>query len=255
MAVKKSNDSKDDRVPHTYVAIPRRCLIVLAVIQIALCIELSSIWLRPVSHAGSGEVENAAHVQAVHAGKWGDLKLVPIVISPPMELVYTNWGFMRQPTWFFPDANTDMVVQTLQSAGVLPTDAARLRAAARPEPRIAGVVLSPDPAWVRSLPQETRARIYYVLAKSGLNVDQNQAFRYPGENPEKWLGSSLISAHTRQLVEPLIYREGGYMLFSDIELVRSEIGSESELRRLGKVLFQQPTAARVHCRRRHLQIY
>jgi hypothetical protein len=38
-----------------------------------------------------------------------------------------------------------------------------------------------------------------------------------------------------------IYREGGYMLFSDIELIRKEIGSDDELRRLGKALFQQPT--------------
>ena len=148
---------------------------------------------------------------------------------------------MRRPTWFFPDANADMVAQMLQSAGVSADDAARLRADARSEPRIAGVVLAPDPAWVRTLTQEIRARIYHILAKSELNVDQAQAFRYPGASLESWLGSSLISPHTRQLVEPLIYRDGGYMLFSDIELVRAEIGSDDEMRRLSKALFRQPT--------------
>jgi len=86
-----------------------------------------------------------------------------------------------------------------------------------------------------------RAQIYHTLARSDLNVDQMQAFRYPGSSPEEWFGPSLISPHTRALIEPLIYRDGDYMLLADIELVRKQIGSEDELRRLGKALFRQPT--------------
>ena len=240
MAPKKSNESKDVRTPVTYMAVPRWWFLALTAVLIATWLGVATIWLRAGGHAsGDGGIPTPA--TAARTGKWGEMTLVPIVISPPMELVFTDWGFMRQPTWFFPGANADMVAQVLQSAGVSAADAERLRAGARPESRIGGVVLTPDPAWVRSLTPETRARIYHMLAGCELNVNQVQAFRYPGGNLESWLDPGLISPHTRQLVEPLIYRDGSYMLFSDVELVRKEIGDEEELRRLGKTLYRQPT--------------
>src|SRR3970282_1446691 len=70
-------------------------------------------------------------------GPWGRLTLVPIVISPPPELVSTDWGGARRPTWFFPGVNADQVVQMLQAAGVPAGEAARFRSEARSEPRIA----------------------------------------------------------------------------------------------------------------------
>jgi hypothetical protein len=240
IVLKKTHEVKSAHEPVTYMAVPRPWFIALVVVLILPWLAAAAIWLKPVIQSGAG-VEDSTSTPTARSGKWGDLTLVPIVISPPMELVFTDWGFMRQPAWHFPGANVDTVVQTLQSAGVSASDAEQLRAGARFEPRIAGVVLAPAPAWVRALTLETRARIYHILAKSVLNVDQAQAFRYPGANPESWLGSNLISLRTRRLIEPLIYRDGGYMLFSDIELVRAEIGSDEELRRLGKVLFRQPT--------------
>jgi DNA-binding transcriptional ArsR family regulator len=243
MAQKKSNNSKSVRVPVTYMAVPRPWLIALAAVLIVPWLTVAAIWLKPMSRAGVSihDAGDATPVTRARAGKWGELTLVPIVISPPMELVFTDWGFMPRPIWFFPGSNADTVTQMLQSAGVPAADAAQLRAETRSEPQIPGAVLAPDPAWVRALAPETRARIYRVLAKSELNVNQTQAFRYPGASPEEWLDPSLISPHTRQLVEPLIYRDGSYMLFSDIELVRAEISSDYELRRLGKTLLRQPT--------------
>jgi hypothetical protein len=239
MSLKKSNDSKAVHASNKYIAIPRAWAMAIAAVLVAPWIIAASVWLELEAKAGA-DVGESAPVKSARAGRWGDLKLVPIVISPPEELVFTDWGFMPRPTWAFPGANADKAAQMLQSAGVSAADAARLQAEARSEPRIAGVVLMPDPAWVRALSPETRARIYHMLAKSSLNVDQTQAFRYLGANPEAWFGN-LISPHTRQLIEPLIYRDGDYMLFSDIELVRPEIGSKDEMQRLGKVLCRQPT--------------
>lgn len=238
--VKKSSDVKSVHASITYMAIPRPWFIALVAVLIIPWLAAVAIWLKPMSLIGAN-VRASTSVPAARTGKWGKMTLTPIVISPPIELVITDWGFMSRPTWLFPDANADMVAQMLQSAGVSAEDAARLRADVRSEPRIAGVILVPDPAWVRTLTQETRARIYHILAKSELNVEQAQAFRYPGSSLESWLGSSLILPRTRQLVEPLIYQDGGYMLFSDVELVRKEIGSDDEMRRLSKVLFRQPT--------------
>jgi hypothetical protein len=240
MSFKKSDDLKSFRTPITYLAIPRPWLIALIAVLILPWIGIAAFWFKPANMTGVDN-GNVASMTAAHTGKWGELTLVPIIISPPKELVLTDWGFMSRPTWFFPGANVEMVAQILMSAGVSGADAARLRSEARSEPRISGIVLTPDPAWVRALAPETRARIYHMLAKSELNVDQARAFRYPGTNPESWLSTSLISPRTRRLVDPLIYRDGDYMLFSDIELVRSEIGSNDELLRLSKALFRQPT--------------
>jgi hypothetical protein len=180
-------------------------------------------------------------VQKLRTGKWGELTLIPIVISPPMELVSADWGKIRRPRWYFPGLDIEKAAQLLQSAGVSAKDAEWIRSAAKAEPKISGVVLNPDPDWVRALSPEIRAHIYSLLSKSDLNSDQVRAFRYPGINPESWLTTDLISPRTQQLVEPLIYHDGNFMLFSDIELVRPEINSEDELRRLSKTLFRQPT--------------
>jgi hypothetical protein len=197
-------------------------------------------WPEPVKRTGV-VVGNAAPVKESRPGKWGELSLVPIVISPPTELVSTDLGEARRPTWFFPGVNAAKAAQMLRSAGVSAADADRLQSQARVESRITGVVLTPDPDWVLSLTPEIRARVYSMLAQYDLNIDQAQPFRYPGTSPDDWFNPSLISLQTRQLVEPLIYRDGEYMLFSDIQLVRAKIGSDEELRKLSKALFRQPT--------------
>ncbi|MBN1567151.1 MAG: hypothetical protein JXA73_04860 [Acidobacteria bacterium] len=240
MASKKSDESKSTLAPVKYIAVPHRWLIVLLAVLVLPWLWMTATCFRP-EKATNIAVEDTDPVKTASAGKWGKLTLVPIIISPPMELVFTDWGFMRRPTWFFPRVDADAVAQFLQSSGVSPEDAARLRSKAQFDARISGVILAPDPAWVRGLSPDTRANIYRMLAKSRLNIDQTLGFRYPGTNPEEWFGPSLISQHTRELIEPLIYRDGGYMQFCDIELVRSEIGGEDELRKLGKALFRQPT--------------
>ncbi len=237
MASKKSVEAKSVQKPATYWAVPRLWLIALMVFFVAAWLALAAIWLKPKSPTRADV--DAARSRPAGAGRWGELTLTPIIISPPMELVSTDWGFMRRPAWAFPGASAQAAAGILQSAGVSPDAAGRLCAEARPEAKIGGVVLSPDPAWVRALPPETRSRIYRALAKSELNRDQSHAFRYRGSGAEEWLDPNLVSPRTRQLVEPLLYRDGSYMLFSDIELVRAEIGGEEELRLLGKALLRQ----------------
>jgi len=240
MILKKCNDSKNARPRVTLRAVPLLWLIALSAILAAPWFGKAANNIKPLS-PDRADILASPHEQAARSGKWGDLTLVPIVLSPPMELVSIEWGFKRQPTWFFPGMNEDRVVQALQSVGVSATDAARLRAEAGSEPRIAGVVIKPDPSWVRSLTPETRARIYNMLPKGELNSDQTRPFKYPGSSLEDWLSPGLVSETMRRLVEPLIYRDGRYMVLSDIELIRSEIGSEDDLRRLAKALLRQPT--------------
>ncbi len=221
----------------TYLAIPRPWFISLLVILVAPWLAVAAFLLKPEAPAEGRPRDPAPEA---HVGRWGKLTLLPIVIAPPMELVFTDWGFLPRPVWAFPGTDAEGAIAMLRAAGVSAGDADRLRGGTRAEPRIGGTLVLPDPAWVHGLGPELRGRLYRLLAANGANRDQAQAFRFRGTRPEEWLGRGMIEERTLGLVEPLIYRDGGYMLFSDIELVRAEIGKE-ELRRLGKALFQQRT--------------
>ena len=240
MKKSKSNDSKGARTT-AINPIQRLCLIALAAVLTTVPWFGKAANRFELENSAGVDVDSASLVRKTRAGKWGELTLVPIVISPPMELVSTELGEVRRPAWYFPDADGDKAFRMLLSAGVKVVNASQLRAKAQPAPQINGIVLTPNPDWVRSLKPEVRARIYAMLAKCDLNRDQVHAFRYPGGNAETWLDANLISSRTKQLIEPLIFRDGDYMMFSDLDLVREEIGNRDELRRLSKTLFRQPT--------------
>lgn len=221
---------------------PRAWLVALATLLIVPWLVAGMLYLKPwADAAGVGASAVRTSPTEVPEGPWGRLTLMPVVISPPLELVSTDWGPVQPPVWVFPATAADEVERFLVAAGVPGPDAARVRATARLEPRIAGVVVMPDPAWVTSLSPDVRARVYATLGKTGMNVDQAQAFRYRGPSVEAWLGQSLASKKTQDLVAPLVYRVGDYMLFADIERVRAQIGDAEELRRLAKGLLRQPT--------------
>lgn len=246
MASKKSDPARVERDVAGRGApllVPRSWVVILGVLLLLPWLAVGGLYFF---RAGGAEPEARTEepgdpTSDAKSGPWGTLTLVPIVISPPLEFVSIDWGPVQPPRWFFPGATPDTVGRLLTAAGVAGSDVARLQAAARQEPRISGVVLLPDAQWVRGLPLETRGRIYSELAKSGLNFDQAQAFRYRGATPEDWLGHAVISPATRELVRPFIYREGEYLHFADVELIRSEISDQEELRRLSKALLRQPT--------------
>jgi hypothetical protein len=78
------------------------------------------------------------------------------------------------------------------------------------------------------------------LAKSPLNQDQGNSFRFFG-TPAEWLSGTLISPQTRALVEPLIYRDGNVLHFADAAIIRETIKEDDERQRLAKALLRQST--------------
>lgn len=183
---------------------------------------------------------SAAPARTARAGPWGRLTLMPIVVSPPLEYVSTNWGASEPLVWRFPGSSAELAGQFLGSVG-LPADTfARLRDGIRPDPEIRGVRIHPDPAVVRGLDADVRARIYMQLAKSPANPGHAHAFRFRGDSIGAWLDGSLMKPSTRAMIEPLIYRSGDYLFFGDFDLVRPGLDAD-ELRRLSKTLLRQST--------------
>lgn len=175
-------------------------------------------------------------------GPWGRLTVKPVIVSPPLEYVAADWGRREEPdAWFFPGTTTAALDAFFASAGLRAGDVARLRASAVPLPGINGLAVTPDADLVRALTPEVRSALYAQLAKTTLNFDQANAFRFLGATAGDWFDGTSISARTRALIEPLIYRDGDFLAFADVEVIRAAVGDREELRRLAKVLLRQAT--------------
>jgi hypothetical protein len=191
------------------------------------------------SVAGAGS-RNAATTGG-DAQPWGQLEIAPIVISPPLEYVPTNWGPIEPPRWVFPGATHQQLEQFFASTGMQQGHVSMLMTTARPEPRINGLIVSPDPSIVREMSSEVRKRVYLQLAKAPFNHRHNMSYRHYGPTPDVWLGRSRISPATFKLVEPFVYADAGFLYFSDIDMIRTQIPDGPELQRLAKALLREST--------------
>jgi hypothetical protein len=222
------------------VAIPRWALGALAAL---IVLPWLVTWGRMAWSSPAPESELVAEGTPTPAayGPWGSLTLSPIVISPPLEYVAADMGPIATPEWQFPQMSREMVASSLAGVGLSDDQVRQAIAASRPDARIAGTIVRPDAALVRKLSPEARERLYVTLAQSPLNFDQQQAYRFRGASADEWLRGSSISAETRQLVAPLVYRSGPFVHFADMETVRQQIDDTEQLQLLVKTLVRQAT--------------
>ena len=224
--------------------VPRRWLLILAALIVVPWLIAAAFYSRTSSGTaavatGSGAAGDRGVPANGDRQPWGQLVTTPIVISPPLEYVPSNWGPIAPPRWYFHGATSAQVEQFLLAAGLGSQQASQVVAGLRQDGP--GVVAAPDPRLVRELPPGVRAEIYRELAKHPRNDRQRNAYRYFGASSEEWLGSALISPRTRQLVEPYVYRIGEFVYFADIDQIRGEISDPAELQRLAKRLFREAT--------------
>ncbi|HXW07085.1 MAG TPA: hypothetical protein VD833_17760 [Vicinamibacterales bacterium] len=233
------------RAKPAMLVVPRGWLVAVLMIVLAPWLIVAMLYSRvPVPAAVSPAPAAAATGIATSGGDpgaRGQLLTTPIVISPPVEYVPTDWGPIEPPTWHFPNATMPQVEAVFAGSGLSAGEVSALMAAAKPAPAIKGVIVTPDPALARSLKPDVRAHIYLMLAGTPLNVRQRDAYRYYGSSAEAWLAASAVSAETRRLVDPLIYRQGDFLYFADIDLVRPHITDAAELQRLAKALLREAT--------------
>jgi hypothetical protein len=223
----------------TTVVVPRAWLVALTVLLVLPWLALSGWYAWEEDLIDLSDDPDSAYL--ADSGPWGALTLTPIVISPPLEYVSTDFSPVRQPTWHFPAVTPDALEALLVELGVPAGTATAIRATARAETRMGGIVVFPAPEIVEGLGPDVRARLYERLGRQGYNYDQTHPFRFEGGSFDSWFDGSLISPTTRRLVEPLIYREREYLYFADLPLVRQRVGDEDEIRRLVKTLYRQAT--------------
>jgi len=238
-----ANNAKSgrDSARASVVAVPRAWLAGLTALVVVPWLIVSAVYFSPPdSTAEEGAGEPAASV-AAGSGPWGRLEITPIIVSPPLEYVSDDWGREDKPDqWMFPGVSREELQAFLLAAGFTADQTARIVTSARPDPPTGGLVIMPDSELVRSLAPEVRGRLYTQLAKTRLNFDQMNSFRFFGDSAA-WLNGSLISPATRRILEPLFYRDGEFLHFADPELVRAQVKDPAELRRVAKTLLRQST--------------
>jgi hypothetical protein len=211
---------------------PGRLATLIAVVALSVA---AALVVGSVPVLGSGP----APVAATPSEPWGDLTLTPIVISPPAEYIPTDAGPIAPALWAFPGLALDDLPAVLTRAGFSSGDIVQLQAVARLDPRGNGVLVAPHPTFVEAMAPALRARFYGLLVKSPSNYSQQAAYRFYG-TADQWFGADL-SAETRALVDPLVYQDGDFVVFADLELVRSKLGKGPELQRLLKRLLRHST--------------
>lgn len=228
--------------PTGHLPVPRIWLLALTALVVVPWLVVGAMYFR------GAELEPEAGVapppsSTAATGPWGALTVTPIIVSPPLEYVSADWGRRRDGsvTWSFPGVSHDALAAFLPTTGMSAEQVAHVLSRAQPDPRHGGLVVTPGNDFVRSLTTDIRGRLYTQLAKTSLNTDQASAFRFFGASPDAWLGGSLMSAETRRILEPLIYRQGDVLYFSDVELFRSQVRDENERRRAAKTLLREST--------------
>jgi len=241
-----ADDPRAAGVSHQ-VSLSRRWLAGLAVLVVVPWLIAAALFLpgRKAGERGSGPVhagdEPPAPAVAGGAGPWGQIVTRSIVISPPLEYIPEDVPAPERIEWYFPGASRDEVARLLEAVGVPPGDAERIQATLRDEPRLRGVVAAAPRELILGLDAEVRARLYLLLAAHPLNDRHRNAPRFRGDSVDEWLGQARIAPETLALVRPLVYRNEGFLLFADIDLVQPRIGDHTELRRLYKALLREST--------------
>jgi hypothetical protein len=182
-----------------------------------------------VGQAASPEVE-----------RWGNLTVSPLVISPPFEYIPRDASPITPARWFFPVTSIQDLQELFAGVGMASDDAARLVAGAKADQGHGGLLVFPDRDLIRTMEPGLRSRLYLLLATNPLNFAQQSAYRFYAKSIDEWLGPD-ITPRVRDLVDPLIYREGGFLFLADLESVREDIGEGPEMQRLLKRLLRQAT--------------
>jgi hypothetical protein len=217
----------------------RPWLFVVTVLLVVPWLVTGAIYLNGATRERRTPVPPEAPTESP-AGPWGRLTKSPIVIAPPAEYVPHNWGTPMPLLWHVPVTSSGELAPFFSAAGLGGADIARLQATARRESPGTGMVVAPDPAMVRALPPEVRARVYLQMSRAQGNRDQHTAFRFHGSSVHAWLGAA-VSDETVAMLEPFIFRQRGFMYLADLDAVWPQIEDPAELQRLARALNRQAT--------------
>ncbi len=175
-------------------------------------------------------------------GPWGRLTYVPIAIAPPLEFVRHMMPHTdRNVIWHFPNMISERLPALFSEIGLPEPLREKLVSLAEINPGIEGLSIHPTREIVLGLSPEDRSALYGVLAESRENIDQRGSFQFCGDTLDEWIGDSPLMPETRKLIEPLIYRYGSFLFFSDMRIIEESLPSPEQRSLLVEALSHEST--------------
>jgi len=219
----------------------RKWLILLTVL-LAGCWAVLGVLLFQNGRAGTAHANPQAAAAVAPSGPWGRLECTPLVLSPPLEYLAENSvDYSGEPAWHFPNVYSAGLSALFKEIGLSESLGARLLPLARPARSFGGLTIHPPRQLVLGLSPEDRRALYVALCEYPQNADQRNQFAFRADSADQWFAGSSVSPGTRKLVEPLIYRQGGFVYFADMRSINDSIPSGAERSGLFKALRREAT--------------
>lgn len=196
-------------------------------------------WSIEHGRAGRQAAADSNRLPSCRPGPWGELKISRIETQLPLDSIILSKYEDRNCRWVFPNYTMDQLQSLLRSTDLTGAQQDRLLQAARAEPSVSGLVLSPDDETVLAMSTGARGAIYTVLAGFAENAAQFDPFRYPADSVEEWLDEEEVAPATISLVRRLLYTRGQYVVFSDVSQVLNSLPAREDKVRLIRMVAQQ----------------
>ncbi len=172
-------------------------------------------------------------------GPWGDLAYTPFTIAAPDDLLPVRALESDGVKWFFKGYTSDSFVTLLQSTSLTPADQQKFLDPAVFHAQPDGILITPDPALVISLPQDARDALYAVLAQF---PDNDLQFTYiPTSSLHDRFADSNLAPSTIALFRSLCSERGRYLMFSGMSALLSRLPSYAEKLHFVKAVTSQRT--------------
>jgi len=221
----------------------RKWVVVLAVFVVASWIVIgAAIMQQRTSSMANGLGYAATKPMSGQEGPWGELDYAPIVISAPREYVSEEAADYSGPVvWHFSNVGPAELATILKGIGFDASLTSDLLSMSQANVSTPGMSLYPSKKFVLGLSPEDRAKLYLALADYRQNFDIRNQFLFRGDSPAEWFAGSDVTAETRKLVEPLIYRKGSFMYFADMRSIMADIPSRDQKLELLRTLRREVT--------------
>jgi len=164
----------------------------------------------------------------VSEGPWGRLETYPVVIKAPAELLEISANPVTQTRWRFEGYSPEDLRRLWEEVELPDKTARHLGNIVNWDVSEGRIQVTVPREMVLGLPNLARQRIYAVLAQWSANPLHYAPFSFRADSSHDWFGDAKLSQDTRNLIEPLLYRRGNSLLFSDLPLIYPDIPSADE---------------------------
>ena len=178
---------------------------------------------------------------AINVGPWGQLELTTVIIEPPDDLITVEVVRSDRGKWHFVAYSRADVETLFKRASLSPEQQEELFGVsewAEESDRVTVLVSKP---FVLGLSSESRRVLYAALSPFRENSGQWSPASFRAESAADWFSNSGLTEHTLSLVQPLLYRRGNSLLFSDLALVLADIKSQRQRLLLLRTLARSTT--------------